>query len=113
MTYRLADEPRRHALERPDAPALTGRGSSLTYGELDQRTKRLANVLAQRGICPQSRVAVLDRSSVQVVEVLFASAKVGAVTVPVNCGSRRANSPKSSTTAKLKSCSTTALSAIR
>lgn len=84
MTYRLADEPRRHALERPDAPALTGRGSSLTYAELDQRTNRLANVLAQRGIGPRARVAVLDRSSVQVVEVLFASAKVGAVTVPVN-----------------------------
>ncbi|MGU3586774.1 long-chain-fatty-acid--CoA ligase [Rhodococcus sp. C26F] len=84
MSYRLADESRRHALERPDAPALTGRGMSLTYGELDQRTNRLANVLRERGIGPQSRVAVLDKSSPQVIEVLLAAAKVGAVTVPVN-----------------------------
>lgn len=57
---------------------------SLTYGELDQRTNRLANVLRERGIGPQSRVAVLDKSSPQVIEVLLAAAKVGAVTVPAN-----------------------------
>ncbi|KSZ56375.1 fatty-acid--CoA ligase [Rhodococcus pyridinivorans KG-16] len=84
MTYRLADEPRRHALERPDVLALTGRGMSLTYRELDRRTNRLANVLRERGIGPQSRVAVLDKSSPQVIEVLFAAAKIGAVTVPAN-----------------------------
>lgn len=84
MTYRLADEPRRHALERPNAPALTGRGRTLTYGELDERTNRLANVLSGRGVVPQARIAVLDRSAPQVIEVLFAAAKIGAVTVPAN-----------------------------
>lgn len=84
MTYRLADEPRRHALERPDSPALTGSGLSVTYGELDERTNRLGNVLGSLGVEPGTRVAVLDRSTPQVVEVVLASAKVGAVAVPVN-----------------------------
>lgn len=84
MIYRLADEPRRHARERPDAPALTGRGLTLTYRQLDDRTNRLANVLRERGVSPDSRIAVLDKSSPQVIEVVLAGAKCGAVTVPAN-----------------------------
>lgn len=84
MTYRLADEPRRHARERPDAPALTGCGLSVTYGQLDDRTNRLANTLCERGIGNGSRIAVLDKSSPQVIEVVLAGAKCGAVTVPLN-----------------------------
>lgn len=82
--YRLADESRRHALARPDALALTGRDGSITFAELDIRTNRLANVLIALGCGPGSRVAVVDRSSTQVVEAVLAAAKIGAVTIPVN-----------------------------
>jgi acyl-CoA synthetase (AMP-forming)/AMP-acid ligase II len=84
MTYRLADEPRRHAAERPNSLALTGSGMSVTYRDLDDRTNRLGNVLGRLGVEPGTRVAVLDRSTPQVVEVVLAAAKVGAVTVPAN-----------------------------
>ncbi|MCQ4152518.1 long-chain-fatty-acid--CoA ligase [Rhodococcus qingshengii] len=82
--YRLADESRRHALARPDALALTGRDGSITFAELDNRINRLANTLLGLGCDQGSRVAVVDRSSTQVVEIVLAAAKIGAVTIPVN-----------------------------
>lgn len=82
--YRLADESRRHAAARPDALALTGRDGSMTFGELDRRTNRLANVLLDLGCVAGTRVAVVDRSSTQVIELVLAAAKIGAVAIPLN-----------------------------
>ncbi|MBF7735384.1 MULTISPECIES: long-chain-fatty-acid--CoA ligase [Rhodococcus] len=82
--YRLADESRRHAAARPDALALTGRDGSMTFAELDLRTSRLANVLLDLGCRSGTRVAVVDRGSTQVVEIVLAAAKIGAVAIPIN-----------------------------
>ncbi|WP_217574414.1 AMP-binding protein [Streptomyces sp. GbtcB7] len=84
MEYRLADEPRRHARERGAAPALSVGERTVTYAELDERTSRMAQALRASGAVPGSRIAVLDRSSIEVAETLLASAKIGAVTVPLN-----------------------------
>jgi long-chain acyl-CoA synthetase len=81
---RVADVVREHAYSRGDHVALRHGNESLTYAELDDRSSRLANGLLELGVAEGSRVAYLGRSAPQVVELLFATAKVGAVLVPLN-----------------------------
>ena len=81
---RVADVIRRHAALRPEAVALRHDDRELTYAALDERSNRLAQALLARGAGAGTRVAYLDRSSPEVVELLFAASKVGAVLVPLN-----------------------------
>jgi long-chain acyl-CoA synthetase len=81
---RVADVIRRHAAQRPGAVALRQGERELAYGELDERSSRLAQALLARGVRAGTRVAYLDRSAPEVVELLFAASKVGAVLVPMN-----------------------------
>ncbi len=82
---RVADVIRRHAAQRPEAVALRlAAERELTYGELDERSNRIARALLARGVGAGTRVAYLDRSSPEVVELLFAASKIGAVLVPLN-----------------------------
>ena len=74
------------ALRDPAATALidgnTGRRRS--YGELHARTSALADALEQRGIRRGDRVGLLAHNSPEFMEVLLATARLGAITVPVN-----------------------------
>jgi long-chain acyl-CoA synthetase len=81
---RVADVIRRHAERRPDAVALRDGERELLYGDLDQRSNRLAQALRASGVGAGTRVAYLDRSSPEVIELLFAASKAGAVLVPLN-----------------------------
>jgi long-chain acyl-CoA synthetase len=81
---RVADVIRRHSGQRPEAVALRRGERAVTYADLDERSSRLAQALLARGVGSGTRVAYLDRSSVEVVELLFAASKVGAVLVPLN-----------------------------
>ena len=81
---RVADVIRRHAERRPDAVALRDGERELVYGDLDQRSNRLAQALRASGVGAGTRVAYLDRSSPEVIELLFAASKAGAVLVPLN-----------------------------
>jgi len=72
------------ATQRPDAVALRHGDREVAYGELDERSNRLAQALLDSGVQAGSRVAYLDRTAPEVVELLFATAKIGAVTVPLN-----------------------------
>jgi acyl-CoA synthetase (AMP-forming)/AMP-acid ligase II len=81
---RVADVIRRHAAARPEAVAIRHSERDLTYEDLDERSNRLAQALLARGVGAGTRVAYLDRSSPEVVELLFAASKVGAVLVPLN-----------------------------
>ena len=60
------------------------RGRRLTFLELNSRINRLANGLASRGVCKGDRLAILLPNSLEYVETYFASAKIGAVVVPLN-----------------------------
>ena len=75
---------RAHAAKRPDTIAVRQDGRALTYAQLDERSSRLAQALAGAGAGAGSRVAYLDRSAPELVELLFAASKVGAVAVPLN-----------------------------
>ncbi|WP_235617310.1 amino acid adenylation domain-containing protein [Streptomyces thermolilacinus] len=69
---------------RPDAVAVTGEDGQLTYAELDAEADRLARVLAERGVGPESRVLLLMPRSPRVVVAMLAVLKAGAAYVPVH-----------------------------
>jgi len=57
---------------------------ALSYAELDERSSCLARALLELGVRYGSRVAYLDRTAPELVELLFATSKIGAVAVPLN-----------------------------
>jgi acyl-CoA synthetase (AMP-forming)/AMP-acid ligase II len=63
----------------PQAVAFEDGTQVLTFGELDERIRRLANWLRSRGIEHGDRVAVLSENRLEYVEVLFAAARIGAI----------------------------------
>uniref|UniRef100_UPI00117D2F7D non-ribosomal peptide synthetase n=1 Tax=Streptomyces viridosporus TaxID=67581 RepID=UPI00117D2F7D len=68
----------------PDAPAVLFGDRVLTYGELDERTDRLAAVLADRGVGPERIVAVAVPRSAELVVCVLAVLKAGAAYLPVD-----------------------------
>src|SRR5947207_5176985 len=75
---------RTHGRERPDAPAIEYEGTTLTFGQLDERSNRLANALAAAGIGTGDRVAFLDKNGPEYFETTFGLSKLNAVNVAVN-----------------------------
>src|SRR5580765_4983497 len=69
---------------RPDAVAVAFGARRLTYAALEERANRLANGLAALGVQTGDRVAALVHNCNPFVETLFATAKLGAIFVPVN-----------------------------
>jgi len=58
---------------------------SYTYGELDTRVTRLANVLRDTfGVGRMDRVATLTANCTEFVELFFATARIGALLAPLN-----------------------------
>ena len=84
VDLRAADVVREHAAERPETVAVKQGERELTYALLDERSNRLAQALLAAGAEPGSRIAYLDRSAPEIVELLFAASKIGAVAVPLN-----------------------------
>jgi acyl-CoA synthetase (AMP-forming)/AMP-acid ligase II len=75
----------RHARDTPDAIAAVKGDRRLTYRELDERSSRLANLLQDRfGVERGDRVAMLLHNGIEVVVVLAACAKAGAVYCGLN-----------------------------
>jgi acyl-CoA synthetase (AMP-forming)/AMP-acid ligase II len=68
----------------PDKLALADGKRSVTWGELDKRLNRLARALIARGVRPDDKVAVLGENSVGYVEVMLATVRAGACTVPLS-----------------------------
>ncbi|MBN6056718.1 long-chain-fatty-acid--CoA ligase [Nonomuraea sp. RK-328] len=80
----ISDQLARHARSVPDAVALCMDGVDRTYRELDARVDRLAHALGARGVGPGGRVVVMTYNSLEMAEVFFACARLGAICVPVN-----------------------------
>src|SRR4051812_3272269 len=81
---RVADVIRRAAERRPEAVALRHGERELRYAELDARSSRLARALLAEGVGRGARVAYLGRAAPEVIELLCAVSKIGAVIVPLN-----------------------------
>jgi len=70
---------------QPSAPAvLAADGTVLTYGELDDRSSRVARSLLRRGIRPGDRVGVLAERSPSAVVAVLGILKAGAAYVPLD-----------------------------
>ncbi|RNL73102.1 amino acid adenylation domain-containing protein [Streptomyces sp. I6] len=74
----------RQARATPDAVAVTFEDTRLTYRELDERSGRLAALLAGRGAGPERFVAVAVPRSPELVVALVAVLRAGAAYVPVD-----------------------------
>ena len=72
---RVADVVREHANRGGDRVAIRHGERALSYGELDERSSRLARALLELGVRDGSRVAYLDRTAPELVELLFARAR--------------------------------------
>ncbi|MCJ0907289.1 class I adenylate-forming enzyme family protein [Rhodococcus sp. ARC_M6] len=68
----------------PDREALVHGDVRHSYAELDAHVDRVAAVLLERGVAKGDRVALMSTNSDRFVIALYATARVGAVVVPVN-----------------------------
>ncbi len=68
----------------PERTALVCEDQRLSYAALDAQVRAVATGLAERGVGPGDRVALLLGNGVPFVVVTYAAAYLGAVTVPLN-----------------------------
>jgi fatty-acyl-CoA synthase len=64
--------------------SVSGKDRKFTYAQLNQRVNRLANALLRAGIKKGERVFVLMPNRVEILDVLLASLKIGAIYTPAN-----------------------------
>ncbi|MEH6994939.1 o-succinylbenzoate--CoA ligase [Neobacillus drentensis] len=74
----------KHSKLRPDRLALVYNEKRFTYSELNERVNRLSNALISIGVRKGDRVNVLLFNTNEIVESMFACAKIGAIFVPIN-----------------------------
>ena len=69
--------------ERP-AVVMTGSGAVVTYGELEDRSRRLARLLVERGLAAGDHIAVLLENHARYLEVCWAAQRSGLFFTPIN-----------------------------
>jgi long-chain acyl-CoA synthetase len=74
----------RHARYRPDKTALVFENERYTYREYNQNVNRLANALLDMGIRKGDKIATLLPNCLELLEIYWAVAKIGAVVVPLS-----------------------------
>jgi fatty-acyl-CoA synthase len=74
----------RHALERPLAAALSQDGHTLNYAELAQQVAHASQGLLERGVRQGDRVACLSFNTWEMLVLLLALARTGAMLAPLN-----------------------------
>jgi malonyl-CoA/methylmalonyl-CoA synthetase len=74
----------RSLVARKDVVGLEFQRRTLTFGEIDARSNRFANLLAARGLKPGDRLCVYLVNSVETIDLFLACAKLGLVFVPIN-----------------------------
>lgn len=77
----------------PDQEILVSGASRFTYGEMQDRVRRLANALRARGVGRGTSVAVLATNSHDYLECYYAAASAGATSFRSTTGRRPTSSP--------------------
>jgi long-chain acyl-CoA synthetase len=80
----IADIIRTHGAERSSAISLIEGERTRTWGELAERSFRVANALQSTGVGYQDRVAFLDKNSIEHFEVFYGCSLLNAVAVDIN-----------------------------
>jgi acyl-CoA synthetase (AMP-forming)/AMP-acid ligase II len=75
---------RRNAYKLPVKIAAQDRFRQITYSELNSRVNQLAHGLQSMGVGRGSSVAVLVGNRIEHLEILFATAKIGALAIPLD-----------------------------
>ncbi len=76
--------PARRARMSPERPALRQDGHTMTYAQLADASEQVAHGLRARGIVAGDRVAYLGLNSIDLVVAMCATARLGAVFLPLN-----------------------------
>lgn len=74
----------RSLVARKDVIGLEFQGRTFTFGEIDARSNRLANLLFARGLKTGDRLCVYLTNSIETIDLFLACAKLGLVFVPIN-----------------------------
>ncbi len=69
---------------RREKPALEFRGTTYTFGDIDDRSNRLAQLFLHRGLRKGDRLSVYLSNSIELIDIFLACVKTGIVFVPVN-----------------------------
>ncbi|OBH62056.1 acyl-CoA synthetase [Mycobacterium intracellulare] len=80
----IGDIATNNARRYPDKRALVDADRVHTWAQVDERARRLAGFLAERGLEPGDRVMVIARNCIEWPEISFGLAKAGLIAVPVN-----------------------------
>jgi fatty-acyl-CoA synthase len=80
------------ASQRPQAPAIImgSSGETVTYAEMDDRSRRLASALRRRGIAPGDHIAILMENNARYLEVAWAAQRSGLYYTAINSHLRQA-----------------------
>ena len=69
---------------RRDSVALEWQGDTYTFGDIDARSNRLAQLIAARGLKAGDRLCVYLANCVEMIDLFLACVKVGVIFVPIN-----------------------------
>src|ERR1051325_2529936 len=69
---------------RSDTQALEFDGRTYTFGELDQRSNRMAQYLLSRGLKTGDRLCLQLTNCVEMIDLYLACVKLGVIFVPIN-----------------------------
>lgn len=80
------EHPSRYAAGDPDRPAVIdgSTGAVTTYGQLDERSRRAANLLRARGLGVGSHIAAMVDNRPEMLEVMWAGMRAGCYVTPIN-----------------------------
>ena len=84
MPSRIGDALHWHAAYTPNKIAIISCAGTQTYAQLWSRVCRLSSALAELGVVPGDRIALLMQNSSRYLEVYQAAALMGAAVVPLN-----------------------------
>jgi malonyl-CoA/methylmalonyl-CoA synthetase len=71
-------------VNRRDEIGLEWQGKEYTFGEIDQRSDRMAASLAEQGLTQGDRICVQLANCIEMIDIYLACLKLGAIFVPVN-----------------------------
>jgi non-ribosomal peptide synthetase component F len=72
------------AAKNPHNTALTFEDKYLSYGQLDERANRLANILAEKGVTAGSITGLMVERSLEMIIAILAVLKTGGAYLPIN-----------------------------
>jgi acyl-CoA synthetase (AMP-forming)/AMP-acid ligase II len=84
VPFLMGDGLRRNAAKFPVKVAAKDRFREISYGDLNARVNQLANALLSAGVGKGNAVALSVGNRIEHLEILFATAKIGALAIPLD-----------------------------